>query len=506
MTIKYLICSALVICMSAAARGDIFVNGDTGSDTYDGAAMILIGASHGPVATLHRAIQIWKPGDRIVLHKTARPYREALVLVGVNGTAAQPVIVEGNGAVLQGLTITSPDQWTDNGNGLISMKWGPEWGFNVVADGKFAVKVPSVDGIKPGQSSGDWKNTKNPQHRGYYKLSPEQSLGKTRLEVSTGFCGVSIDDSSHVIVRNLTCQHFWDDGFNLQGNSQDIRFENIVGRWNGDQGISAHGRCDVTVLGGEFFGNDSGIVDTVVSRTRYVGINLHNNRSVGVWFQGGDHSITDSRIVDNPTGIFLEEGQSGTYPPGFNQDPDIDCCVALRNVLVRGGAYGLMLAYHSRVSVDHATIVGQPIGIILRSAGVKAHIANSIISATKKSIVGPGQYWGDYNCWANSASTVKTGEVMLSDWAPKQGMDTHSIFQDPELSGAGEVNANSAVIGKAYVDEKYYQDLQHDGMWTDSHPPVISRNMGFDGSRVPGYSNSETSPDGYGFGTMPPEY
>jgi hypothetical protein len=464
---QLLLCGA-TICASVVFA-DVHVNQDTGNDQSDGQA------PERAVKTLHRAVAIRKPADRIIIHNTTTPYRESLELIGQMGTPDQPLVIEGNGAVLEGLVITQPREWKDEGKGIISTAWGADWGFTVVADGKEGNRAASLDKMEPGESFGDYT-----AHRGYYRLLPSQSIDKTRLETPRGFCGVCIDDSSHIIIRNLICQYFWNDGFNIQGDSQDIRLEDIVGRFNGDEGVSAHGTADVTVIGADLHHNDNGLCDTVMSRTRYVGLNVHENRSVGVWFQGGDHTIVNARIVNNPSGVTLEEGQGPKHLPGFEKNPDVNCRLALRNTLVRDGAFGIKLAHHSQVVLDHVTILDQPIGIALAGEGVYAHVTNSIVAAGKHAIEGNGRYWGDYNAWGDATVFISGQPKRMKDWASESGVDSHSAFVDPKVLASGELQSDSPVIGKAYVDERYYESLKHDGFWSDAHPPRVHRDPGVD--------------------------
>lgn len=471
--------SALLLCVTASvAMADVYVDHEKGADDWDGTIATHGDGARGPVRRIARALQIRKPGDRIILAKCRTPYREEIHLVGEMVRPGSTLVIEGNGAVLEGI---SPERdWKDEGGGIISTGWAPDWGFFVVAEGRPPVRAKSLEAIQPGECYADYA-----KHIGYYKLRPGEAIGKTRLETPRGYCGVVIDQCSNVLIRNLTCQYFWNDGFNIQADSQDIRFENVVGRWNGDEGMSAHGTADVTVIGAEFYGNDNGLCDTVMSRTRYIGLNVHDNRSIGVWFQGGDHTIINARIVDNPAGVQIEEGQGPTYLPGFEQSPDVDCRLTMRNVLVSGGAFGVKLAHHSRMVLEHVTLTDQPVGVSLMGEGVDIHVINSIIDAGELSIEGAGAYWGDYNCWSNASAKVKTGAVKLPDWLVEHKTDGHSMVADPQMDPEGNLSAESPAIGKAYVDDGHLTDLMGSGMWDKANPLRVNRNLGADPATIP---------------------
>ena len=98
------------------------VDGAKGSDDNDGCA--------APFRTIARAVKALDTGDRLVIARTEAPYRESLVL-NVGGTAQQPLVVEGSGAVLR-------LSWTDDyGSGVQVVDLG---------EGQHAVGLADVPG------------------------------------------------------------------------------------------------------------------------------------------------------------------------------------------------------------------------------------------------------------------------------------------------------------------------------------------------------------------------
>ena len=97
---------------SGCAR-DILVNNTAGDDRFSGLRWETSSDGAGPLHSIGRALQLAQVGDCVVLAKTARPYREAISLVGSrhSGTPRQPFVLRGNGAILDGSEPIPPDAW-----------------------------------------------------------------------------------------------------------------------------------------------------------------------------------------------------------------------------------------------------------------------------------------------------------------------------------------------------------------------------------------------------------
>src|SRR5688572_25461803 len=110
--------SWMALCVASASARDLFVNNRVGNNADDGARAVAQDGS-GPLRTLHRALRLVEPGDRIVLGNTGQPYRDMISLCDVNqrGYADQPLVIDGNGATLDGTVVAAPGAWryeTDN--------------------------------------------------------------------------------------------------------------------------------------------------------------------------------------------------------------------------------------------------------------------------------------------------------------------------------------------------------------------------------------------------------
>lgn len=121
---------------------------------------------------------------------------------------------------------------------------------------------------------------------------------RTRLPPPPGTSCVSIQ-CSHVTVKNLTVRHAANDGFNIHNKWVGVRLENVKAFSNGDEGISAHGEVELTVVDSEIAFNGSaagGVADVDKSVTRYERCRVHDNLGAAFYFSGKAHTVVDTVI------------------------------------------------------------------------------------------------------------------------------------------------------------------------------------------------------------------
>ena len=288
-TVCRLLCLALL--PGALPGATIFVDNRAGDDARDGAS------AEQALRTLQRAISLCRPGDTLRIANTGEPYRESLSFGTRGGTPSAPILVEGQGAVLSGLRQIGTDAWTDRGEGLFFHANGLRAIQTaarpfLVRDGAMVPRraKPAEVGIE--ESCWDADGI-------YFRVAPGKPIGDYRLEGTMLMAGLVLTGGSYIEVRDLVCEHFANDGFNIHGSCQGLVFRNIVGRWNGDDGFSVHEDVGAVVLGGHFHHNDYGIQDINISRSSFYGVLAENNRQVGADFVGGYHALVDCVVRDN---------------------------------------------------------------------------------------------------------------------------------------------------------------------------------------------------------------
>lgn len=137
----------------------------------------------------------------------------------------------------------------------------------------------------------------------YFRMPLAKTFGQCKiiLPPMPGTSCVSIQ-ASYVTVRNLTAKYAANDGFNFHGSSQGIRLENVRAFSNADEGISAHGTCEVTVVDSEVAFNGSaagGVADVGDSVTSYKRCHVHDNLGVAFYLNGRHHRVFNCRTENN---------------------------------------------------------------------------------------------------------------------------------------------------------------------------------------------------------------
>ena len=127
------------------------LRGGKSSSTTSAATTVLRASSRaraadlaGPVRTIAKALRLAGAGDVIVLAKTNAPYRESVSLVGSrhSGTAKEPFMIRGNGAILDGSAPVPAKAW-ESYKGAIFRFRPPQSGYQqLFLDGRPAVQVP----------------------------------------------------------------------------------------------------------------------------------------------------------------------------------------------------------------------------------------------------------------------------------------------------------------------------------------------------------------------------
>jgi hypothetical protein len=469
------LCSLGVAFGATEVGGTVYLDNVKGSDQFDGSSSSPGAYGVGPVASIAHASDILKQCGKLVIANTGVPYRGTLLLMGKGGTPETPLIVEGNNATLEGLVLAKPTDWTVEKDGTLSMRWpGPEVGFLVVTNGAPPVFAGSLQDLKPGEVY--YNKSQSGPHPGYYRLPEGKRIEDLKLEVDTGGygSGVQIIGASNIIVRHLKCRYFEKDGFDLQSQCEGVRFEHIEAYLNGDRGFNCNATASCNVIDGNFHENDSGIGGIAFSRSCFFGVKVVRNRSYGVLFQGGEHSIVNGLIADNPTSITLEQISGTEVLPGLSFDPYSSCRLCLRNACVQGGDFGLRISGGSSASVDYCVFRDQPTSLIVADAQSRLHMTNSIVAPQRTAISFPtGAYWGDYNCWTKGDAEMNGVIDNITDDRIQPAMERHSIVADPLFSSkeGPDVQSNSPVRGKAFVDPSDLPWIKNSGFLDPKYPP-----------------------------------
>jgi hypothetical protein len=285
------------------------------------------------VPTIHHAIKLAVPGDTIHL-EAGKVYRDYAGFYGKKGAPGKPITLDGHGATLEGSDPLDPAQWREVSPGLfaadnllpnLSDAVIGRWFF--LFDGKMqwmgrtskgrSERLKTPEDLRPGE----WTFVKDPSREKppskaiygsfYIRLAPGSALADAKIGVPVRSAGVQFGgDNAHLVIRNLTATHPYNDGFNIHGDCRDVVFEKIRAIECGDDGISAHESAQYTVDGFVSIGNSTGICDTGTAVTSYRNVFIADCVGFDLYFlDEGRYTLTNALILSKAKNPFVVTGR-----------------------------------------------------------------------------------------------------------------------------------------------------------------------------------------------------
>ncbi|MBL9182078.1 MAG: hypothetical protein JNN17_08055 [Verrucomicrobiaceae bacterium] len=297
--------------------------------------------------TIHHAIKMAVAGDTI--HLEPKVYRDYAGFYGKKGEPGKPITLDGHGATLEGSDPIDPAKWREVSPGLfanddlmpgLSDAVIGRWFF--LFDGRMQHMGRTSKGKqaplkKPEElQAGEWTFVKDPSREKppskaiygtfYLKVAAGQSLAEAKVFAPMRSAGVQMSgDNAHLVIKNLTATHPYNDGFNIHGDCRDVVFENIRAIECGDDGISAHETAEYRVDGFISIGNSTGICDTVAAKTSYNRVFIANCIGNDLFFlDDGRYKLTNAVIFSKAQNPFTVTGRE-----------DKHCELEIDNVLFR---------------------------------------------------------------------------------------------------------------------------------------------------------------------------
>lgn len=300
------------------------------------------------VPTIHHAIKFARPGDTIHL-EPGKVYRDYAGFYGKKGDPGKPITLDGHGATLEGSDPLDPARWREVSPGLFAADdLLPDPSDAVIArwfflfDGKMQLMGRTSKGrsepLKKPEDlrPGEWTFLKDPSREKppskqiygsfFIRLAPGTALADAKISVPVRSAGVQFSgDNAHLVIRNLTATHPYNDGFNIHGDCREVVFENIRAIECGDDGISAHESARYRVDGFTSIGNSTGICDTGTARTDYRNVFIADCVGFDLFFlDEGRYTLTNALILSKSRNPFSVTGRD-----------DGGCRLAMENVHFR---------------------------------------------------------------------------------------------------------------------------------------------------------------------------
>lgn len=314
--LRLILLSVFLWCIAFAQAETYYVNNLKGSDRCNGKT------EKEAVASLAKGVSLLKAGDRLVIMNTGTDYHESLVLHDLAGTKEKPIEIDGCGSILDGAVSIPPESWTSRGNDLYSMPLKmPDFikiRFFLLFNGKinrmgnilkayqpFSFKVP--DQLLPNE----W-TFREMENKLYVRLPKGTTLEQAKLarpDFSRWESGVRMFGTCrHIIIRNLTTTHFYNDGYNIHGDCTEIEFYNVRALYNGDDGISAHEACSFLLDGFYSEGCGTGICHIQSAKGIHKNAVLKNAAGIEIALFNDTENVLENITVESTAilGVIVE--------------------------------------------------------------------------------------------------------------------------------------------------------------------------------------------------------
>jgi hypothetical protein len=239
---------------SGAAR-DVYVNNVAGNNASDGGRADAE-AESGPVRTLERAFQLVERGGRVLLTNTGEPYREMISLSDVNqrGYPDQPLVIVGNGAVLDGTVVAAPGAWRHENDNIFSFRPRRLAFQQLFRDGRPLrhVRATTFAGAVVALEPLDWTllSDRLALRVEEGRLPEQYALRHAGLQT-----GITLYNTEYVRIEDLVIQGFQQDGINAHELARHCELVRVECRANGRSGISIGGVSRVSITDSNCYDN-----------------------------------------------------------------------------------------------------------------------------------------------------------------------------------------------------------------------------------------------------------
>jgi len=278
-------CAVIALGLGKLSADELEVDNLRGSDLQSREGRVVARTAY---RTIQRAIDHASHGDTIRILKTSEPYRECLSINTNNslGSATFPLIIEGSGATLDGSKPLGTLDWSALGKDLFELKAKSPGYVQLLA----APDQPVPENLGPLVDLSQLQPLQYARNNGsiIFCARPGEVPQSYGLRGSVEQTGITLYDTSHLVIRDLIVVGYRLDGINCHDLVNDVRFENIVAAENGRSGFSVGGASRVVIEGGELRGNgESQIRSEGQSETELHGVKIEAGRVKAVDQSGG---------------------------------------------------------------------------------------------------------------------------------------------------------------------------------------------------------------------------
>ena len=234
-----------------AFANTLYVNNISGSDKNDGLS------EKTAFASIEKAFASVKISDRVEIANTGKPYQRSYpgpqgvsLVPAAGGTVEAPLTVNGNGAVMSGLSVIPADKWAAEPKNMYSVFFYPmsnmykgvkkdNFWFDETqiwwVDGKAAPNCKSVEELEKNPGAFWWNKA---EKKLLFHLPENRKIESLKIEIPSN-SGIYIH-KDHAIVKDLTMIFSWNDGFDIAASPKNVIYKNCIAYNNCGQGFSCH--------------------------------------------------------------------------------------------------------------------------------------------------------------------------------------------------------------------------------------------------------------------------
>lgn len=229
----------------------IYINNRIGNDLYDGSAPENVGLLTGPVKTFDRAVALLEAGDRLEIANNGEdfPYHDSLRLIGEDdsGIPTMPVIIDGNGAILDGSIAIPRDAWELVEQGLWRIEPRRKGTYRLFRGSETVPEIASSRAGHPTPGPGHWTAWRGAI---YYQAMPTELPGEEPFRIAARQAGLFLYHVHHVIIRDLTVRHYHLDGVNAHDQAGPVILDGVRSIENARSGVFIGGTSHLSIRGG----------------------------------------------------------------------------------------------------------------------------------------------------------------------------------------------------------------------------------------------------------------
>jgi hypothetical protein len=246
--------AVLVTCRSGFAR-DLYVNNVIGNDASSGLRE-QPSERQGPVRSIQRALCLAQPGDHVHVAGTDVPYREQICISGpcLRGRADRPLVISGNGAVLDGTVVAEQGAWQHESGDVFSMRPRRLTYQQLYLGATPANRVRLAD-FTAGDAALQPLQWALASDRILFRVEKDKLPAAYNLRHAGLQTGITLYNTEHVRIEDFVIQGFQQDGINAHELARDCVISGVECRANGRSGISAGGISRVAIQSSNLYDN-----------------------------------------------------------------------------------------------------------------------------------------------------------------------------------------------------------------------------------------------------------